>query len=104
MHKSKKQRAKEKHVLMAGKEALKTLNSRYNSKHIIARNEYVVFIKQPKLRARNILKCRNLKSVQKRIQCTMMEISIKDYTIFHDIRKGRIMKIMKGDYDGDFRR
>ena len=80
---------------MAGKEALKTLNSRYNSKHIIARNEYVVFIKQPKLRARNILKCRNLKSVQKRIQHTMTETSIKDCTIFHGIRKERIMETMR---------
>ena len=87
MHRTKKQKIKRKHELIAGKEALKTLNNRYNCKHIIARNEYVVFIKQPKLRARNILKCGNLKSVQKRIQCTMMEISIKDYTIFHDIRK-----------------
>ena len=64
MHKTKKQKIKRKHELIANKEALKTLNRCYNGKYIIARNEYVVFIKQPKLRARNILKCRKLKNIQ----------------------------------------
>ena len=87
MHKTKKQKIKRKHELMADREALKTFNGRYNSKHIIVKNEYAVFIKQPKLRARNILKCRNLKSAQKRIQCTMIETSIKDYTEFHYLKE-----------------
>ena len=65
MHRTKKQKIKRKHELIADKETLKTFNGRYNCKHIIAKNEYAIFIKQPKLRARNILKCRNLKSVQK---------------------------------------
>ena len=96
MHRTKKQKIKRKHELIADKEALKTLNSRYNCKHIIVKNEYAVFIKQPKLRARNILKCRKLKSIQKRIQCMIVETNIKDYTEFHDLKEGRIIEAMKG--------